>query len=142
MKRNSLLNRLNEENIRIDEVFHLDLITNCESAPVSFIDFMEDPDLLGKFLEIAGLSFGTIHELNSITYPADLLHLLLDNNINGVLVRYSTPYPTDIEVVNDTRRFSYSWECTMNGIAYGHNLNAALTMLIEDKRKRFDYLFE
>lgn len=129
------LEDLFDNNILIENIFYMQLVTACDSMPESFFDvFQNEPCDLLRAIGIADPSVG-----DDLTSESELLEFLHDKRVKGVLIHFSTPQPRNFSF-NSSGEFSscsISWGVCMNDFAYGQTLEEALESAVSLQDKYF-----
>ena len=125
---NEIIGTLNEELIRIENVFHMPLVTACDTAPDGLWDFFEDD----REKVMSEMGFQDIAIYEDIDDACELVEVLEEHKKGGVLVQFSTPVLREFELDNKGKisSCSFSWSYTHLNFAYGENLEESLRRAI------------
>ncbi|ANS86950.1 hypothetical protein VSVS12_03241 [Vibrio scophthalmi] len=139
MKINSeVMEQLFDASIRIEHVFHMQLVTACDSLPNAFWEEFDDNHT--EILEALG--FGSKESVGNylLKSKGNLLDFLHDHKKHGVLIQFSTPI-RDRFRFNDQGEFlscSCSWSAYMSHFSYGQTLDEALRKAIAYQEEHFE----
>lgn len=125
-------NRIFENNIRVENIFCMPLMTACDSVPETFWKCVDDNfesvmDALGLTEALQETSlYGEVEK------KEDLENLLHDHSRNGVLIEVQSPNLMNVDF-DDNGNFksaSISWGFVGTYFAYGTDLNDAIEKAI------------
>lgn len=117
--------------IRVENIFSMELVTATEALTESFTQCLNDD--YEQILPVLGLNDEDADEYDlDDTYEA--VAFVATCNKKGVLVKYSSPIPSDFKFKDDgsISSFSYSWGFFTVRYAYGETLNEALAGMVEE----------
>ncbi|MDA1379124.1 hypothetical protein PCI56_03670 [Plesiomonas shigelloides subsp. oncorhynchi] len=129
-------------NVRIENVFIMQLISACDSMPDSFWSVFNDNH--EEILKALGLSDTNISDYDDLSTKSDLLDFLYEKNIAGVLIQFATPVPSDFSFYDDGEFSSCasSWGMTSWHFSYGETVNEAINRAISDQDKYWNECLE
>lgn len=133
-----LMENLYEGSIRIENVFHMELVTACDSMPESFWEvFNSDHE---DVLEVLGLRNKDISEYGDLESKSELLEFFHDCRLTGFLIHFSTPVPRNFLFGDDGefRGCSSGWGISTWRFAFGLTLVDALNEAVKMQKKYFD----
>jgi hypothetical protein len=139
MKINSeLLNELFDSNIRIENVFYMQLVTACDSMPDSFWEVLDDDP--SEILDTLGLGGKDTSEYSDLNSKSETLEFLHDNRVSGVLLQFSTPVPKNFRLGEggEFKSCSISWGMTTWNFVHADTIEEALTKAVEMKEQYFE----
>lgn len=135
---NEVLEQLFDGNIRIEEVFHMQLVTCCDSLPDSFWGVFED-DHEGV-LRAIGLDGVDTSEYGHLASRSELLDFLHNKGKTGVLIQFLTPCPQNLCFDSDGEfsSCSSSWGLATYRFAYGETFEEAVSDAIRVQDEYFE----
>lgn len=133
-----IMNELFDGNIRIENLFHMELVTACDSMPESFWEVFNDDH--EEVLKAIGLRNKDISGYADLESKSELMDFLLDNKVTGFLIHFSTPVPRDFEFRDDGEFVccSSGWGISTWSFAFGSTLEDALEQAIKVQQEYFD----
>lgn len=128
--KHDVMESLFDGNIRIENVFIMQLISACDSMPDSFWDVFDDNH--EEVLKAIGLSNANISDYDDLSTKSELLDFLHDKKMSGVLIQFATPVPRDFSFDDDGEfsSCSCSWGMTSWNFAYGKSIDEAINHAI------------
>ncbi|ENM6044690.1 hypothetical protein AB8H57_002743 [Vibrio parahaemolyticus] len=122
-------------NIRIENLFNMQLITACDSMPDSFWDVFDFNSQ--EVMETLGISCVGIPDLED---KSTLLEFLHDRRLSGFLIHFSMPVPRNFRFDENGQFSSCSsgWGWSICRFAFGSELNDALDQAIKIQEQYFE----
>lgn len=129
-------------NVRIENVFIMQLISACNSMPDSFWRVFNDKR--EEILKALGVSDTNISDYENLSTKSDLLDFLYDKNIAGVLIQFATPVPSNFSFYDDGEFSSCesSWGMTSWHFSYGESVDEAVNRAISAQDKYWSECLE
>lgn len=133
-----VMEKLYDGNIRIENIFYMQLVTACDSLPDSFWEVFNDDRK--DALSAIGLSHKDTSEYRDLKYGSELLDFLHDNKITGVLIQFATPVPRNFSFDTDGEfsHCSSGWGLTSWHFAYGETIDEVLAQAIKVQDQYFN----
>lgn len=95
----SLLSDIFDANVRIENIFYMQLLTSCSSMPVPFWEIFDENPMV--ILSALGLKDKDLSDYSDLRNKDDLLEFLFDNSVSGVLLNVATPVMRDLSFNED-----------------------------------------
>jgi len=130
-----ILSDLFDSGIRIDDVFHMELVTSCSQLQGSFWNALEDDqDEVLEALKLADKDISEYSDLRSESEAADFIH---DNRVSGVLIKYSGTLPRDFSFNEhgEVQSYNASWNMSISSYVFADTLEEALRAAIKDREE-------
>ncbi|WP_367971630.1 hypothetical protein RJD38_14910 [Vibrio scophthalmi] len=132
-----ILEQLFDCSIRIDHVFHMQLITACDSLPDSFWEVFEDN--CADVFNALGLTEKLSQEYD-LESKSELLDFLHDQRVGGVLLQFSMPVPRNFHFngEGEFRSCSSGWSISHWSMAHAETLEETLRKAIAYQESYFE----
>ncbi|EJZ9093479.1 hypothetical protein OIX85_003890 [Vibrio parahaemolyticus] len=129
----ALMDLLFEKNIRIENVFYMQLVRACDYLPESFWEVYDENS------EEVMRAIGHDSYASELFSQSELLEFLHAKNCSGVLVQFATPTPRNFQFTEggDFISCSHSWGMATWSFAHGQTLDEALIKAITIRNDDF-----
>ncbi|ELP6119440.1 hypothetical protein QTV43_000585 [Vibrio vulnificus] len=130
-----ILSELFDNSIKVDDVFHMVLVTSCGQLQDSFWEALEsDQDEVLEALKLDKKDISEYSDLRHKDEAADFLH---DNDVSGVLIKYSAPAPRDFSFNEhgEHQGFNASWSISISSYIFADTLEEALKAAIKHREE-------
>lgn len=136
--KHDVLESLFDGNIRVENVFIMQLISSCDSMPDSFWGVFDDNH--EEVLKAIGLGNANTSDYDDLSTKSELLDFLHDKKVYGVLIQFATPIPRNFSFDDDGEfsSCSCSWGMTSWHFAHGKSIDAAIDNAISIQGKYWD----
>ncbi|MCY9861394.1 hypothetical protein OTK49_02535 [Vibrio coralliirubri] len=134
----TLISELFDNNIRIENVFYMQLLTACDSLPETFWEVFDQNSM--DILSALGLKDKDTSEYSDLRAKSELSEFLHDNSVSGVLLNVATPVARNVTFDEDGEfsNCSSGWNWFTTDFVHADTIENALIKAQEWQKKTFD----